>query len=210
MKKIIYYVTKNEENVASSYIKSKFANSLIECINDKFYFCSKINGSKEEIEVNIVFIEFNEKLEKDLKIILEWSYSQAKEISNEPIDGFDDDSIYSGISTAINKAIYSCESVFLFVADLFHKYLMNHYLKNGNKRLSFMFLINVLRYFGYHLPWTYGMKTNYEKYKSKLIEFVEEFQNENSIPNKEKTDSDIMKISKWIESIVVIALQWRN
>lgn len=121
MKKIIYYVTKNEENVSRSYIESKFANSLIECKNDKFYFCSKVNGSKEEIEVNIGFIEFDEKLEKNLKIILKQSYLQAKSISNEPIEDFDENSIYLGISDAINKSIYSCESIFLFVANLFYK-----------------------------------------------------------------------------------------
>lgn len=73
-----------------------------------------------------------------------------------------------------------------------------------------MFLINVLRYFGYHLPWTYGTKTDYEKYKSKLIDFVEKSQNKNSIPNQEKRNNDIMEIAKWIESKVVIALEWRN
>lgn len=210
MKKIIYSVTKNEANVAKSYIQSKFANSLIECKNNKFYFYSKMNDSQEEIEVSINFIEFDEKLESKLKIILEYSYLQAKKISNEPIEEFDKKIIYSGISTAISKCSYSCESIFLFVANLFYNYIMGHYLRNGNKRLSFMFLINVLRYFGYHLPWTYGTKKDYEKYKSKLIEFVEKFQNKNSMPNQEKRNNDIMEISKWIESVVIIALQWRK
>ncbi len=113
--------------------------------------------------------------------ILNYSHSQAKEISDEPIEKFRSKSIYSEIYTTVNKYSYldyeqnSNETIFKFIAELFYKYLMGHYLKNGNKRLSLMFLINLSWFFGYYLKFTKS-PCNYDKYKSQLEKWVEKFQ----------------------------------
>ena len=53
---------------------------------------------------------------------------------------------------------------------------MGHKLVNGNKRMSLIFLIFLLRFFGYHMPWSYGSKKNYVFYEKQLIKWVEKFQ----------------------------------
>lgn len=207
MKKIEFYITNNERNLVNKYF-NKFSNSLLFTQNDKFYFHSKIFNSNEEIEISAEIIDFSKELAQKLEEILKFSRIKALEISNEHIEDLDK-SIYSEINTTINKFDYEgCKSIFYFVAELFYKYLMGHHLKDGNKRLSFMFLINTLWFFGYYFKWTKGeSETNYEKYKSKLEYWVEEFQNSSN------TENDIFKnislIEKWIKENVVLALNWR-
>ena len=169
MKKIEFYITSNEKSLVDEYF-DKFANSLLFTKDNKFYFHSKIFNSNEEIEISAVVIDFSKDLVQKLEEILRFSRMKALEISNEPIEEFLDNSIYSEINTTVNKFSYEkCKSIFYFVAELFYKYLMGHHLKNGNKRLSLMFLINTLWFFGYYFKWTKGeLETNYEKYKSKL------------------------------------------
>ena len=84
---------------------------------------------------------------------------------------------------------------------------MGHYLKNGNKRLSLMFLINLSWFFGYYLKFTKNPR-NYSKYKSQLEEWVEKFQTTNNKEN-DTMNYKIKEIEKWIKSHVVIALNWR-
>lgn len=119
------------------------------------------------------------------------------------------ENIFSEITTTINKYAYEeCPSVFYFVAELFYKYLMGHKLINGNKRMSLMFLIFLLRFFGYHLPWSYGDKKNYKFYEEKLIKWVEIFQrNENNC--KINKSQNIENIAKWIKKYSVIAIQFQ-
>lgn len=119
------------------------------------------------------------------------------------------ENIFSEITTTINKYAYEeCPSVFYFVAELFYKYLMGHKLINGNKRMSLMFLIFLLRFFDYHLPWSYGDKKNYKFYEEKLIKWVEIFQrNENNC--KINKSQNIENIAKWIKKYSVIAIQFQ-
>ena len=134
-------------------------------------------------------------------------------ISDEPIEKFKSTSIYSEIYTTVNKYSYldselnNDETILKFIAELFYKYLMGHYLKNGNKRLSLMFLINLSWFFGYYLKFTKNPR-NYAKYKSQLEEWVEKFQTTNNKEN-DKMSYKIKEIEKWIKSHVVIALNWR-
>ncbi len=208
MKKIEFYVTKNEIKQIDEYFKN-FSNSLIDYKENKFYFNSKIYNSKEEIEIKVRIVNFSKELVHKLEEILRLSRIKALEISDEPIEEFLDDSVYSEINTTVNKFNYEeCKSIFYFVAELFYKYLMGHHLKNGNKRLSLMFLINSLWFFGYYFKWTKGKKNyKYKEYKSKLEEWVEKFQNSNKTKND--TIKNIILIEKWIKKNVVIALNWR-
>ena len=85
--------------------------------------------------------------------ILNSSYSQSQLIVNEPTGPFNEPEIYSEIVNYINLCSYNedqLSSIFEFIANLFFRYLIGHKMKNGNKRLSFMFLVNLLRFFGYH------------------------------------------------------------
>lgn len=208
MKKIEFYITSNEKSLVDEYF-DKFANSLLFTKDNKFYFHSKIFNSNEEIEISAVVIDFSKDLVQKLEEILRFSRMKALEISNEPIEEFSDNSIYSEINTTVNKFNYEkCKSIFYFVAELFYKYLMGHHLKNGNKRLSLMFLINTLWFFGYYFKWTKGeLETNYEKYKSKLEYWVEKFQNSSNAKND--IIENISLIEEWIKENVVLALNWR-
>lgn len=213
MKKIIYYVTSSEKEKAQSYFENEFKNSCLFLSDKKFYFYSKIYQTCEEIHVTFRCVNFNEELAKSLKEILDYSHNQAMKISDEPIEKFESTSIYSEIYTTVNKYSYldpelnNDETIFKFIAELFYKYLMGHYLKNGNKRLSLMFLINLSWFFGYYLKFTKN-PCNYAKYKSQLEEWVEKFQTTNNKEN-DTMNYKIKEIEKWIKSHVVIALNWR-
>ena len=111
-----------------------------------------------------------------MQTVLKESYEVAKTISEEKM-GKLEQSVHSEIAITVNKYYYEeCKSVFYLVSELFYKLLMGHHLTNGNKRLAFMFLISCLRFLGYHLPWTYGEKKNYQHYESRIVKWVEKFQ----------------------------------
>ncbi len=212
MKKIIYYIMNNEKEKAQSYFENEFRNSCLFLRDKKFYFHSKINQIDEEIHVTFRCINFNEELVNSLKEILYYSYNQAMKISDEPMEEFKSNSLYSEIYTTVNKYFYlDCEqnndeTIFKFIADLIYKYLMGHHLKNGNKRLSLMFLIQLLWFFGYYLKFTKN-PCNYNKYKSQLEEWVEKFQTNNK--ENDSMNDKIKEIEKWIKKHIVIALHWR-
>lgn len=213
MKKIIYYVTNSEIEKAQSYFVNEFKNSSLFLKDKKFHFYSKINQTIEEIQVSFRCVEFNEELANSLVEILDISHNQAMKISDEPIEKFRSKSIYSEIYTTVNKYSYldfektDNITIFRFIADLFYKYLMGHYLKNGNKRLSLMLLINLSWFFGYYLKFTKN-PCNYDRYKSQLEEWVEKFQTTNNKENDIMSDK-INEIEEWIKKHVVIALNWR-
>ena len=76
---------------------------------------------------------------------------------------------------------------------------------NGNKRLSLIFLINILRFFGFHFYWSKGLFKNYKNHEKVIEEWVKMSHN---IINSERYEL-IKKISKWIKDNSVIALEWR-
>ena len=203
MKKIVFYVTAAEETKATEYFLKQFKNSRLSFNNDKFYFTSASEGdcserkSSEVIQVDYSLIEFDEKLSNALQTVLEESYEVAKTISEEKM-GKLEQSVHSEIITTVDKYGHEeCKSVFYLVSELFYKLLMGHHLTNGNKRLSFMFLISCLRFFGYHLPWTYGEKKDYKHYESRIVKWVEKFQ-KNGTNNSDQTN----KISYNVKEIM--------
>lgn len=212
MRQLIFFICQKEKENAFDYLTLHFKNSLIEFVEDKFYFLSRSYYNyeeREQIEIKYSILEFNENLEKKICQILNSSYEKAKKISDEPISDLNE-TIFSEISTTINKYCYQeCESIFYFVAELFYKYLMGHKLVNGNKRMALMFLIYLLRFFGYHMPWSYGNRKNYGFYEKKLIEWVEKFQkNKNNC--KIEIHNNVQIITNWIKEKIVIAIEWRS
>lgn len=75
-KRIILFCCKNEINNINYYISKKFKNYLISYNSkeNEYYFSSK-NGNVEKININIVVLQFNEKLADLICQILKWSYS---------------------------------------------------------------------------------------------------------------------------------------
>lgn len=208
MKIIKFWICEAEKNQALNYPTEDLKNSLIEFRNGKFYFNSKFKNEPEQIKITFSIFNFDENLNRKVIQILKESHNKAEMISDEPISKWNEN-IFSEITTTINKYAYEeCPSVFYFVAELFYKYLMGHKLINGNKRMSLMFLIFLLRFFGYHLPWSYGDKKNYKFYEEKLIKWVEIFQrNENNC--KINKSQNIENIAKWIKKYSVIAIQFQ-
>lgn len=155
MKTILIYYCKNEGNQLDNYILDKFKNSRItyNYKENHYYFSSLFNNNEEEIDVKFDMISFDDNLVDTICEILKTSYINSKNIANEPAGPFNEPEIYSEIVNYINKCSYTeddLSSIFEFVANLFFRYLIGHKMKNGNKRLSFMFLVNLLRFFGYH------------------------------------------------------------
>lgn len=78
-------------------------------------------------------------------------------------------------------------------------------MKNGNKRLSLLFLINLLRYFGYHFYWSEGEFKNYKKHQVYIENWVEKLSNANETDYSIK----INELIKWIKENCVIAILFR-
>ncbi|MBU3830687.1 MAG: type II toxin-antitoxin system death-on-curing family toxin [Candidatus Ureaplasma intestinipullorum] len=208
-KRIILFCSKNEINNINYYISKKFKNSLISYNSkeNEYYFSSK-NGNVEKININIVVLQFNEKLADSICEILKWSYSQSQSIVNEHTGPFNDPEIYSEIVNYINLCSYNedqLSSIFEFIANLFFRYLIGHKMKNGNKRLSFIFLVNLLHYFGYYMFWTRGNKIDYQKYVKEIENWVVTWYKY----GENNRDEYIKLLTKWIENKCVIALLWR-
>ncbi len=144
-------------------------NPLIIYENEKTYF---INSNKdiEEIKILAFEIKFNEKFAYIISSILKESFEMISEISsNESYGPFDEKSIYSEIHNYMHICLYNePNSIFEFCSNLFYKYLTGHKMKNGNKRLSFLFLINLLNFFGYDFNWINQNNKNYKNMKEKL------------------------------------------
>lgn len=214
MKTIKLYVVKDEISNTNNHFYD-FKNSLLSFEDDKYYFKSKFStfeyeySTKEIINFSCEILNFDEELSKTLENILRESYKKAMEISEEEISDLPS-FINSEIKTTIQKYQYeTCNSVFYFVAELFYKYLMGHHLKNGNKRLSFSFMVSTLWYFGYYLKWTKNIKKYEEKYKNIIEKWVNNFQNTSDNKSNE-WQVNIKDIEKFIKENVVIGLHFRN
>lgn len=208
-KRIILFCCKNEINNINYYISKKFKNSLISYNSkeNEYYFSSKY-GNVEKINIDIIVLQFNKRLADLICQILNLSYSQSQSIVNEPTGLFNEPEIYSEIVNYINLCSYNedqLSSIFEFVANLFFRYLIGHKMKNGNKRLSFIFLVNLLRFFGYHLFWTWGYMKDYSKYIKAIENWVITWYEY----GENNRDEYIKLLVNWIMDNCVIALFWR-
>lgn len=208
-KRIILFCCKNEINNINYYISEKFKNSLINYNyeENEYYFSSK-NGNVEKININIAVLQFNKKLADLICEILKLSYLQSQSIANEPIGPFNEPEIYSEIINYINLCYYTEDqllNIFEFIANLFFRYLIGHKMKNGNKRLSFIFLVNLLHYFGYYMFWTRGFKIDYQVYVNEIENWVIKWYEY----GENNRDEYIKLLANWIIDNCVIALFWR-
>lgn len=203
MKNIIICLCNSDKNHLMDYLLKEHKNSKIIFSNkDNFFYFNN-----ERVVINDVILEFNESLSNKIKSILKVSYENVKSISDEEYAGpFIEPDIYSEIDTYINLCSYQePKSIFHFVANLFYKYIAGHKMQNGNKRLSFLFMVYLLRFFGYHFFWTKGKKTNYKFHQKSIEEWVEKSHNLNN-NNREKY---LYELTKWIKDNVCVALEWR-
>ena len=58
------------------------------------------------MQIIVKIIDFSEELVKKLEEVLTFSRYKAQEISNEPIEEFLDNNIFSEIHTTVNKFVY--------------------------------------------------------------------------------------------------------
>lgn len=204
MKKIYFYIVKGSSDDPKKIFYKRNKNSLIFEKNDSFYFRSHYSNWSEEIKVECKYLTFDEETCKELITILEKAKKQAAKISEESIgEEISEKGSHSIIYSSFIKAQHQTpNSIFYFIAEMFIMLLMGHKLTNGNKRVSFMFLISVLRYFGYHFFWTQGNKQNYFKYISDILGFLKDFE-------KGWNNDKMLSVERWIIANTVIALQWR-
>lgn len=71
-------------------------------------------------------------------------------------------------------------------------------MKNGNKRLSLLFLINLLSFFGYSMFYNNGIKKNYEQYKTEIEKWVEKGQGLSN-ENKQLKEKYLEKLANLIK-----------
>ena len=193
MRKKIFYYIKRKNNTPKHIFKNK-KSSLYRIANDKYYFNSHYH---EEIEIIIEPRElvFNKDLCNILKYILKQAKSDIYKLSksgtgDEKIPGHMYSCIYSEIKKSIHNKPYS---IFEFIGNIFIKILMFHYLWNGNKRMSLLFLIYSLNYLGYYFMYTKGIYENYNWHEKKLELIVKDL-----IDNK-SNNKIISEIIDWIE-----------
>lgn len=208
MKKIVFYIIKKSQDDPDLIFCKENKNSLLKIINKEYFFKSLYNSDEEKILVNYSDINFDETLFKNLITIFKDQIEIAKQISEEEVEKYPstETSVESIIHSKIYKGQYGkYESIFHFISDLFCSILMNHTFINGNKRVSLVFLIGSLRFFGYHFKWSKGLKKDYSNYENYLKELVVMFE-KNKANDFEKL---VLEQSKWIKRNSVIALEWR-
>ncbi len=207
MKKIRFYIT--EYDFGDDILLETIWNSKFRYDGEakKTFFKSNYSDHEEEIYFNYSLVKFDETLFNELCKIIQGSYKRANEIVlNGKIGGLKQGEclstpIFSAISKFSDK--HQKLSFFEFIADIFISYLNGHKLYDGNKRLSLMILIDLLRYFGYHMFWTKGDQVYYEYYEKDLECFVVRLEDKND----KNCKNDIIK---WIKTKIVIAIEFRS
>jgi len=193
----------------------KNKNSLLIYKEDekKYYFNSHYNSVSEEILMDSFIFKFDteETFKESYKVlenIINSSFEMAETLSEEPLEKNKES--YPRIKGIMNNLIFKYSykddpDLFDFCSELFIKLLMDHPLINGNKRFALSYLINLLRYFGFHFWFSKGFLKDYKHYENKIINFIEKLSSsESDNPNK------IKEISNWIEDYCVIAIEFRE
>ncbi len=180
MKYITIFVTNKEVSSWQNTIKNKLNHLDIDIleINNNYMICH-FNDQKEDFKIKYSVIKFNEKLIINLQKNLKISYTLISKItSDESYGNFNEPDIYSLITSYANKCNYEePDSIFEFVANLFYRYLSGHKLNNGNKKLSYLFMINILWFFGYEFNW---INKNYNDLENEIILWVQRSYNMNN------------------------------
>lgn len=200
MKQTFYYIFKGDDPNKVFYENHK--NSLYEIKNNKIFFKSHFY---EEIEVKPFYVipDLDEKFYNEITKFIKLAIKDAQKLSDEPIE-YNDLSIEKIRSIIYSKIIkYSHieenSSIFDFLTEIFISCLMNHTLKNGNKRFSLCFLILILESFGYYFSWSKGIWKDYSKHENKIAEFVDKMKNN-------QIEENFLEIKTWIKYNIVISI----
>jgi death-on-curing family protein len=153
-KLIIFSSGKNFLGFANTVFNER-KNSLIYEKNGVFWFKSKY-GIPFQLEISVYEFIFNEQNLKVLEKLVALSIEDCINLTSESM-GVEkvSGSINSGLFSLFTKFSYSPEcDIFDFITEVFIKLLTGHYLTNGNKRFSLVYLRKLLWHFGYYLKWS--------------------------------------------------------
>ena len=201
---------KKDVNKVFNYITVENKNSLISFNkNDgSFYFKSYYTSEIEKIVIDYEILKYDSDLSNTIFGILKKSFNQIQNSNISELScPFDENTIYSEIVNYINLCSHGNEpdSIFEFAANLFYKYLTGHKMINCNKKLSLMFLINLLRFFGYHFYWSKGFMANYIRREKEVENWVKKSFN----LNNDSRNILLKELTDWVKRNCVIALEWR-
>ena len=197
--KTFYYVESKKTDPKKIFEKMK--NSWLFSEGNKYFLKSIYMNKKVEIDIIAKPLYFDDYLYKCLSKNLINAKKDIITISEIGIGNeIKTGNMFSSIGSEINKSFNERpKTLFHFLASIFIKLLMGHYLSNGNKRLSLLFLIYSLKSFGFYFFWTEGTFKNYKYYEEYLEKIVIKMQNQNINYNS------IDEIAVWIESKTVIS-----
>ncbi|WP_327138686.1 type II toxin-antitoxin system death-on-curing family toxin [Mycoplasma sp. HU2014] len=179
-------------------------NKKIFYTNDKFYI--ENSNDKSELNFEISSIEFNGKFCNFIDNIYKTSIEELNKIfysatNNLYFQEKQKGSLLSGINSTIFKYSYESDQydIFDFVTEIFIKTLTGHYFIDGNKRTSFMLLVQLLNNFGYYFYFYDDFKnldTTYQDTIDKQVAHFVKLLQENKTNHKE--------IKKWIYSRISV------
>ncbi|MGZ9432044.1 type II toxin-antitoxin system death-on-curing family toxin [Mycoplasma sp. CB776] len=159
MKKKLVFTTEKEGKKFSEFLL-KFKNNLLLYEDAKYY----LKENKEEIIFENIVLDFQEEKSLNeilelLKLTIERSFETVR--TKFPLESDDDynyvninDNFYDIFERKIWLLSYEVDDIFDFFSISFISVLEKHKLRNGNKRFSFAFLINLLIVFGYYFKWS--------------------------------------------------------
>lgn len=207
------------------YINDQFKNHLLKTklntlidfdkTDNKFYFLPK-QGKKSEIKIRQIKLangDFNKQFLAILSNYIRSSLKASKSISNEPIiyDKSDIKKLKSTLSSLVYKYSYfdfKNMNIFDLFTDIFIRFLTGHYLKNGNKRFAFIFLIQLLFAFGYYFKYSKGSKQNYKRYTDQITNFTIKLENNRDMDSSNNKVRS--RIKKWILKQIIVGIPWYN
>ncbi|WP_027121280.1 type II toxin-antitoxin system death-on-curing family toxin [Mycoplasma leonicaptivi] len=188
-------ITKHEYDNFDVFIE-KFKSSDLEKIDQKYFLNSDFDKSKIQINFNPLLLDFtmDQDIKKIMSIVLSALEETFKLVKNYFIKEDLEDFRYVDNNDSFDKIIQNilCYSeihdIFDLFSNIFIQMLISHKLRNGNKRFSFLFLINLLKSFGFYFKLDFDLKNKnyYEKIKkNEMFCFVARLSNRSYYDFKE-------------------------
>lgn len=191
-------------NLYEDILKDKKINAI---------FRSKFKNTSENVK--IVFQEFDLcSFYEIVESIVNVSFNNVKELSYEPFDCSENakKEIVGLIENVLMKYQYQEPiNLIYIIADVFKNILINHKLKNGNKRIASMLLINILQLQGLFLKASLDSKIKefWRISEEKFIEFIENYHIISTSHNFIELDKELLNsIYKWIYDNVHIFISF--
>lgn len=181
-------------NLYEDILKDKEINAI---------FRSKFKNTSENVK--IVFQEFDPcSFYEIVESIVNVSFNDVKELSDEPFDCSENakKEIVGLIENILMKYQYQEPiNLIYIIASIFKQILINHKLRNGNKRIASMILVDLLQFNGLFLKGSpkNKFKDFWKINEEQFIKFIEKYHTISKEHNFNELDNELLnEIYKWI------------